>query len=327
MKIPFLAFLIGAGLSASAQALVPILLADGHYQYQNINTGAVVFPVTFEEASPFHKGLAVVATGEHQYQMINAAGKPVAAGIWKELSPVPDGFVIGVDKEGGQTLLANGKKLYSTKGRLPGWSLAGDYINIQQKETGKMGVVNFRTGKEVLPPQYTHIRPFREGVAAVLANGSWQFVDVSGKALFPQQFEDAGVFSEGFAAARTGGKWGFINKKGAWVIPAQYERVTAFEKGSAFAKTAQGWQQIDGTGKTLRTLPYQMVITPTEGLYAFMQNDQWGYAEAATGKVIITPQYLRAAPFEEGVALVAKDGANFYILPDGRELRTLKKGE
>ncbi len=324
MKVFSFAFLLCcAGLSTSAQNLRPVLLSDGRFEYRDAGTGAAVFSTTFETATPFRNGFAVVSN-QHRYAVINSAGEPVSETRWVEISPATGGYAIAFSKAGERALLHGGKKVFETKSRLMGAPSPEGLMPFQAPQTGKMGLISIHTGKEVLPAQFDHLRPLSEGIAAALDGNGWHFVDLSGKAVSAQQYEGAEAFSGGLAAVRRHGKWGFVNKKEDWVIPAQYDRVTAFTDGTAFAQRGESWQQIDPAGKVIRELPYQMVIPPTEGLYAFMQHNLWGFAEAATGKVVIAPQYLRAAAFENGLAFVVKDGQRFYILPDGTELRAGK---
>lgn len=319
--------LFAAGFSvatfANAQAPVPVLVSANQYQYQNVVSGATAFTAVFETATPFQNGFAVVSN-DHKYQVITSLGQPVSDARWAEISPTANGYALAFGKNGDRALLQGGKIVFQTKARLLGSPAPDGTVLFLQPETGKMGLLNVNTGKEALSAQFDHLRPFSEGLAAALVGSAWKFVDVSGKPISAQQYEGANAFSGGLAAVRRHGKWGFINKKEDWTIPAQYDQVTDFQNGNAFAQTGDTWKQISNTGTVLRELPYQMIITPTEGLYAFMQNNLWGYASAETGEVVIAPKYLRAASFVNGLAFVAKDGVQFYIQPDGTELRVVK---
>lgn len=318
-----LALFLCIGFSAQAQKIQPVLLENGTFQYRNAGSGTPAFSVGYETASPFQNGFAVVSN-DHHYQVINTAGEPVSEPRWAEISPASNGYALAYGKDGNRALLKEGKNIFESKARLAGMPTHDGLVPFQQPETGKMGILNVNTGKEVLTAQYDHIRPLSEGVAAALAGNAWKFIDLSGKPISAQQYESANAFSEGLAAVRRNGKWGFVNKKEDWVVSAQYDRVTDFRNGTAFAQNGDSWKQITSDGRTLRELPFQMVIEPTEGLFAFMQNNLWGFAEAATGKIVIEPQYLRTASFENGLAFVVKDGKQFYIQPDGTELRTGK---
>ena len=74
-----------------------------------------------------------------------------------------------------------------------------------------------RTGKLVVPLQFSSILRFSEGLAAVQQDGKWGYINDRNVFVIPPRFEDAKEFKDGKAAAKINGRWGFINKKGAWL--------------------------------------------------------------------------------------------------------------
>ncbi|HSB26800.1 MAG TPA: WG repeat-containing protein [Pyrinomonadaceae bacterium] len=68
-----------------------------------------------------------------------------------------------------------------------------------------------------------HTRDFHEGLAAVASSeGPWGYIDHSGKVVIRQQYGLADDFSEGLAGVVVDRKFGFINKKGEMVIPPRF---------------------------------------------------------------------------------------------------------
>ncbi len=65
---------------------------------------------------------------------------------------------------------------------------------------------------------------FSEGLAPVLKEGKWGYIDHSGTIIIPPKFQEpcAAQFSEGLAAVRDGRKIGYINRKGEWHIEPQF---------------------------------------------------------------------------------------------------------
>ena len=55
---------------------------------------------------------------------------------------------------------------------------------------------------------------FSEGLAAVIINSKWGFINNSGQLLIPCKFDDALSFSEGLAAVTINGKEHLIDKTG-----------------------------------------------------------------------------------------------------------------
>lgn len=310
------------GMAARSQTPLPFLLDNGRFQYQHA-AGTPAFNTSFETATPFQNGLAVVSD-KHSYQLINTSGQVLSEAQWTEISPAPDGYFLAFSSNKKYALLRNGKNVFESEARLIGAPSPQGWIPFQQPATGQAGILQIHTGKELASARFDHIRPFSGKITAAFGENTWKFIDSAGRPVSAHRYEGAAAFSDGLAAVRREGKWGFVNEKENWVIAAQYDRVTDFRNGTAFAQTGESWKQIDPTGNVLRELPYQMVITPAEGLYAFMQANLWGFASAETGKVVIVPQYLRAAAFENGLAFVVKDGQQFYIQRDGTELRVVK---
>ena len=52
---------------------------------------------------------------------------------------------------------------------------------------------------------------------------------------------------------------------------------------------------------------------PSSGLFRIKVADKIGYADAATGKVVVKPQFACAWPFEHGLAKVALDCQTHYL--------------
>ena len=139
-------------------------------------------------------------------------------------------------------------------------------------------------GKVIVPPKYDEIDPFSEGLALVVSNNSFGFIDKTGKEVVPLQYKDAHSFSEGLAAVQlktgpnttktvknagstvtiftAGVKYGYIDKSGKLMIPAQFKEAGRFIGGLARvcmestaevdplgAKKPCGY--IDTTGKTV----------------------------------------------------------------------------
>jgi hypothetical protein len=60
--------------------------------------------------------------------------------------------------------------------------------------------------------------PFSQGLAGVLINGRYGFINPKGEVVIPLQFEQVENFSEELAAAKINGRWGYIDTSGKFVI-------------------------------------------------------------------------------------------------------------
>ena len=82
-------------------------------------------------------------------------------------------------------------------------------------KSGKWGVFNLTTKKEIIPCKYDFVRPEEDGIFAF---------NVGGKNIIEKEYGTFGV---------DGGKWGYVDTTGKEVIAAQYDNVTGFTDGVA----------------------------------------------------------------------------------------------
>ena len=167
--------------------------------------------------------------------------------------------------------------------------VSGDFINYK-------GISAFatRNGNRITSLDFDYITDFSEGLARV------------------------GVFGRGY---------GFINKKGKLVIPAIYENADDFKNGTAIVKRNGERYYIDKTGKETKIASdlnhkYQEAGELCEGMckVSTLKLDlmdlayhsdyseiagTWGYIDE-NGNEIVSPQYIYANDFEDGIAIVCK---------------------
>ena len=173
------------------------------------------------------------------------------------------------------------------------------------------------------------------GVIRTLVSGTaFNYYGVStfgtrdGKRLTSLDFDYMTSFSEGFACVAISGKgYGFVDETGKIVIPTIYENADSFQNGKAKVKRNGNWFYIDKTGKEIEFAPdlerkYQEVGEISEGLckvstlklrfmdLAYHSDYEniagvWGYVDE-NGNEVISPQYIYANDFENGIAIVCK---------------------
>jgi hypothetical protein len=91
------------------------------------------------------------------------------------------------------------------------------------------------TGNETIPLLYDRAENFSEGLAAVLRDGKWGFVDRAGNTVISFIYDEAMSFSEGLAAVSLDREWSFIDANGNAVIslPFGFEVWGSFQEGFA----------------------------------------------------------------------------------------------
>ena len=69
-----------------------------------------------------------------------------------------------------------------------------------------------------IPFEYDFAVFFFEGLACVVNNGKYGFIDKKGKVVIPFKFNYAKHFCKGFAEVLLNGKWGKVDKVGNFTL-------------------------------------------------------------------------------------------------------------
>ena len=174
------------------------------------------------------------------------------------------------------------------------------------------------------------------GLLKVLISGqafNWYgksvFASVDGKRLTSLTFDIIHDFQENLArVAVSGHGFGFVDKEMKFVVPMKYDEAGDFKGGKARVRLGDRWLFVDQSGRELELgnkidhSNYQEVGDFSEGMcrvstlkLRFMDlsyhSDHhqiagtWGFVNEA-GEEVISPQYVYANDFENGIAIVAK---------------------
>ena len=192
---------------------------------------------------------------------------------------------------------------------------------------GKYGFID-SSGAVVIQPRYSSVHNFSEGLAAVNSDGKSGFVDPYGKEVIPLVFQAASDFSEGVAVVDTGnsrGRAAFVDHKGKLTLLTcviySEEMIGfsgAFSEGLLPVTVGNQLTYIDRICNPLVKPDAIRGSGFSEGLAAVSSGDgKHGYIDR-TGKVAIPYEFLDAASFSEGLALVNIDGKYGYINASGQ---------
>ena len=186
----------------------------------------------------------------------------------------------------------------------------------------KFGFIDL-TGKEVIPLKYEAAGDFLEGLAPVYLNGKIGLIDKTGKEVIPLKYDYLSDFQEGLASVQKNNKWGFIDKTGKEVIPCKYDFAADFREGLASVALKSKWGFIDKTGKVVIPINYDDVHSFNEGLAGVTLNDKSGFIDH-TEKLVIPLIYESTSLFNEGYAVVEKNGFYGCIDKTGNEIIPFK---
>ena len=172
------------------------------------------------------------------------------------------------------------------------------------------------TGKIVIPPKYTQVREFHEGVAAVMRNEKWGYVDSNGAEVVAPIYRGAEDFSEGVGlvmddaghTASVDHQWHAKvldciplapNDISSYVPPPFSEGLTEFQSGSDTLYIDRDCNRVivqPGAGE-----PF------SDGLASVRNGQKNGYIDH-TGKMAIPMKFTFGCSFHEGMACVDIDG-------------------
>lgn len=141
------------------------------------------------------------------------------------------------------------------------------------------------------------------GLAAVLKDGKWGYIDTKGNWAIPPRFDGAQPFSEGLAAVNIGwgggndpstmsaGKWGYIDAAGNWVIEPQFTDISEFSEELACVNIGAAMIRWD---------------LPT------VSGGQWGFIDRKGNWVIQAKDSIKYSSFSEGLACFRRIGRDTY---------------
>ncbi len=199
---------------------------------------------------------------------------------------------------------------------------------------GKKGYID-KTGKFAIPPEFTYVYPFSEGMASVTKSTSgddgWGYIDKTGKWMIAPQFEWGSSFNQGLASVNRKHNCGYVNTTGTMVLqpPVSAGETDCgtvwgdFVEGLSRWKFGKKYGYIDRNGKTFIKPRFDLTFHFSEGLAAVVIGGKWGYIDT-TGKMVIEPMTAtRAEDFHHGLAFVStKDGKYGYINKTGKYVWT-----
>lgn len=176
---------------------------------------------------------------------------------------------------------------------------------------------------------YDYISPFSNGLAAVMEDNKWGYIDKYGIQVINSDYESVKAFNEsGYAPVKKEGKWGFIDKKGKKVIDFEYDEVGSFTFADnslllATAKKNGKWGFIDEKGNPKIDFQYRRAKYFSEGIANVLEfGGGWKYIDV-NEKPINNIIYKGAFPFKGGYALVREKDCGYkrLITTEGKATR------
>ena len=282
-------------------------------------SGKVVVPLVYRRVGCYEGGVAVVADTNGNWGYIDNAGKFVTKPVYSYAATYSEGVAWVVPHNGCPTLIdKNGvQQLVLPDAQSAEMYSEGMAAYSTLTEDGELWGFVDKKGKVVLPPQYSAVSYFSDGLCAVMnSSGKWGYVDKKGDLKIPYLFDNANPFVGGKAKVAAGGKYGVIDKKGSYLLSPKYEDLDI--DGDQYLvknKGLWGWINVDKE----EVIPTQFTDAyPFRGnkMAAAKNGGKWGYINTK-GKFVIAPQYDFAFGYDGDRALVEMNGKYGFIDPLG----------
>ncbi len=228
------------------------VLVDGRYGFIDAKGGYVIAPA-LEHVRDFHEGLAASRADRDIWAFFDKAGKLAFQGRWDRVGDFHDGRA-WAELPGRRLayLERTGKVAFHVPDAATGdpADFREGLVAVTLKDRSE---VRFYApdGSIALRVPGKLSRGFSEGLAPVMTDQGWYYVDRQGQPAFDRTFEFAWGFREGLALVKVDGRQGFIDKTGRLsVLPQPPIEVVdgSLSEGLATVKVdgKRGW--MDRTG-------------------------------------------------------------------------------
>jgi WG containing repeat len=206
-------------------------------------TGRTVFDFQYDYASGFAEGVAIVVSHQ-RYGYIDHTGRAIIRPQFKNALKFSEGlapvrvsgkfeprfavFSMGVEEE-------HARWEYIDKRGRAQLRLEAEYVGNFSERLAKFGIVKAdgylycgfmdRSGKQVIQPTFGNCDDFSEGLALVLLQGKWHFIDRTGNIVLSPPNLQVRSFHNGLAEVSESGyavsDSGYIDKNGKVIWPPQ----------------------------------------------------------------------------------------------------------
>lgn len=172
---------------------------------------------------------------------------------------------------------------------------------------------------------FQYAMPYRCGLAVVVVNDRWFYINESGERAFQDEFEFAESFCQDCALVKQADRYRLIDTQGRTIADLDYDSVSPQSEWcwqvTDSSKGAFKSGFIDRRGQLIGELEYDEVgyFDPNVNRIRVGKNGLYGFLDERAS-VVIPIEYEYAEVFDKGRAKVVRDGREFEIDPDGHEI-------
>jgi hypothetical protein len=331
--------------------LLPFM-EDGQFGYIDFS-GKVILKAEYEQLGVFKEGLASAAKNG-KYGFIDKSWKTVIPFQYESVGDFESGRAL-VELDGKYGMIDRlGEAIFPIEYNDLG-TVSEELIYAQKDSL--YGYYD-KNANQRIAPRFEEAFPFQNGFAKVVFKGKQAIIDAYGTFIVPPAFDEVAYFNDSLLVYSEDGSMGLCRKNCEVVVPAQYSEIGALVQDRAMVVKEGKIGYIDGTGKIIlncvfETFPNYLIrgqynaglvllkhkgkfglsdktgkiIVPmnffnlgdVSSLIAFQSEKGWGYMDLNT-KVLINPIYQYAESFQDGFAIVEKNGMQGVIDVKGVEV-------
>lgn len=277
----------------------------GDYGYID-DKGVFVIPATYDEASGFSCGYALVSSGKNLF-FIDAKGKMQDAPYFSDA----DYFFYKYARVEVEDLygMLNTKFKFAIQPTFHDLGIMGDngLVAARQTEDALYGYVNSK-GNWVVQPVYEDAEPFQDGIAVIEMGDKNGVIDANGEFLIPPTYDNLMYVGSNMVAYKLNNKWGVLDKKGKVLISPVYDDLGTIVDNDLLPAAQSGkCGYLSRKGDSKIAFMYHTVWPFFEG-YAWVQQSANGvWMSVNTKGTIQFPLLHNEQPvtgFHNGLALV-----------------------
>jgi len=193
----------------------------------------------------FENGIARIITNE-KWGFINVEGDVVINPDYEYCTSFEDN-IARIEKNDLVGYIDSKGKILITPQYIKGSNFFENYAIVQLENSDRITFID-KTGKPMTDLNIHSATSFSNGIAGVMINEKWGFIDKNFNLFIRPQYDDIESLQNNFVIVKSKDKWGLINRKGDIVVDYKYDRFE-FKGKLAFVTENNLEAYIDTTGK------------------------------------------------------------------------------
>ena len=143
------------------------------------------------------------------------------------------------------------------------------------KDKGRYGFKD-QQGRIIIANRYEAVKPFHEGMAAIMIRNKWGFIDLDEIIRIQPMYDSVGHFIDGTCLVKRNGLTGVIDINSNEIIDPQYTRVIRLNDNSYEVSVNGKWGLISDSGAVIIHANYDVLKPTDQGYFIVSRNGLYG---------------------------------------------------